>query len=108
MAKRRVSLLKTLSRPVEAIAALVEVLETSPTDLEAWAELSDLYFAQAMYTQACFCLEEVLLITPNAWNVCIVHFYAIADSLLVTLLIICNLGPRPSWRGSVRIKLCSC
>jgi hypothetical protein len=42
----------------------------SPTDVEAWAELSDLYLAEALYAQSCFCLEEVLLITPNAWNVC--------------------------------------
>jgi len=67
--KRRVALLKTLSRPAEAIAALVQLLEMSPTDVEAWAELSDLYLSEALYAQSCFCLEEVLLITPNAWNV---------------------------------------
>jgi ER membrane protein complex subunit 2 len=44
-------------------------VEVSPTDAEAWAELSDLYVSQGMYPQAIFALEEVLLITPNAWNV---------------------------------------
>lgn len=68
--KRRVALLKGLGRVVEATKALVELLDSSPVDAEAWAELAELYFVQAMYSQAVFCLEEVLLITPNAWNVC--------------------------------------
>ena len=73
MLKRRVALLQDLSRQTDAIEALTELLETSPTDVEAWAELSDLYVSQAMYPQAIFCLEEVLLIAPNAWNVSGVH-----------------------------------
>jgi ER membrane protein complex subunit 2 len=47
----------------------VELLDLTPTDAEAWAELSDLYFTQQAYSQAIFALEEVLLITPNAWNI---------------------------------------
>ncbi|KXL48793.1 hypothetical protein M433DRAFT_75985 [Acidomyces richmondensis BFW] len=66
--KRRVALLRSMGKPVEAIAALVTLLDNSPTDAEAWAELSDLYFNQGMYEQAIYCLEEVLLIMPNAWN----------------------------------------
>lgn len=58
-----------MSRPVEAITALVELLDAAPTDAEAWAELSEVYQSQGLYQQAIFCLEEVLLITPNAWNV---------------------------------------
>ncbi|KAI9777654.1 MAG: hypothetical protein M1816_004619 [Peltula sp. TS41687] len=69
IAKRRVALLRSLSRPVEAITALVALLDTSPTDAEAWAELSDVYQSQGLGQQAIFCLEEVLLITPNAWNI---------------------------------------
>jgi tetratricopeptide (TPR) repeat protein len=53
----------------EAITKLVELLDTSPSDAEAWAELADLYLTQRMNEQAIFCLEEVLLIQPNAWNV---------------------------------------
>ncbi len=68
--KRRVALLRSLSRTADAIQALVKLLEASPTDIEAWTELSDLYFAQGLFSQAEFCLEEVLLVTPNAWNVC--------------------------------------
>ena len=47
----------------------MELLDVSPSDVEAWAELSDVYFAQGFYAQAIYSLEEVLLITPNAWNV---------------------------------------
>jgi tetratricopeptide (TPR) repeat protein len=61
--------LKTLNKTAEAITALNEFIDSSPTDAEAWAELADLYVAQGMYQQAIFALEEVLLIIPYAWNV---------------------------------------
>jgi ER membrane protein complex subunit 2 len=67
--KRRIALFKSLNKTTEAITALIKLVEVSPTDAEAWAELSDLYVSQGMYPQAIFALEEVLLITPNAWNV---------------------------------------
>ena len=67
--KRRAALLQSLGRPAEAINALVELLGSSPTDIEAWAELSDLYLDQGLLRQACFCLEEILLVAPNAWNI---------------------------------------
>ncbi|KAL8694144.1 MAG: hypothetical protein Q9218_001141 [Villophora microphyllina] len=66
--KRRAALLRSLSREAEAIDALVELLEASPTDIEAWAELSELYVLHGCYQQAEFCLEEILLSAPNAWN----------------------------------------
>lgn len=53
----------------EAVAMLNDLLQISPTDAEAWAELADLYFEQSLYDQAIFCLEEVLLVMPNAWNI---------------------------------------
>jgi tetratricopeptide (TPR) repeat protein len=53
----------------EAIVQLVELLDTSPTDAEAWAKLADMYLSQGITEQAIYCLEEVLLIQPNAWNV---------------------------------------
>lgn len=68
--KRRIALLRRLNRPNEAISALVELLDASPTDGEAWAELGDLYSSLGMYERAVYCLEEVLLVMPNAWNVC--------------------------------------
>lgn len=61
--------MKSLNKTTEAITALTNFIDASPTDAEAWAELSDLYVSQGMYPQGIFALEEVLLITPNAWNV---------------------------------------
>jgi len=69
VSKRRIALLKTLGKTTEAITALNEFVDSSPTDAEAWAELADLYVTQGMYPQAIFALEEVLLITPYAWNI---------------------------------------
>lgn len=69
VSKRRIALLKSLKKIPEAITTLIKFLDSSPTDAEAWAELSDLYLSQGMYQQAIFALEEVLLITPFAWNI---------------------------------------
>ncbi|GAB1204588.1 hypothetical protein APSETT445_003244 [Aspergillus pseudonomiae] len=66
--KRRVALLRSLSRPADAISGLVELLKAVPTDAEAWCELADLYQSQGLSSQAIFSLEEALLIAPNAWN----------------------------------------
>ncbi|RAL15691.1 uncharacterized protein BO97DRAFT_432226 [Aspergillus homomorphus CBS 101889] len=67
--KRRIALLRSLSRPVEATTALVALLDAAPTDAETWCELADIYQTQGMGPQAIFSLEEALLIVPNAWNV---------------------------------------
>lgn len=67
--KRRIALLRHLSLINEAVHALIELLEASPTDIEAWMELSELYQSQGLFSQAEFCLEEVILVAPNAWNV---------------------------------------
>ncbi|KFY20966.1 hypothetical protein V491_03278 [Pseudogymnoascus sp. VKM F-3775] len=69
VSKRRIALLKSMRKHVEAISALAQFLDCSPTDAEAWAEISDLYASQGLYQQSIFALEEVLLITPNAWNI---------------------------------------
>lgn len=53
----------------EAIDSLNNLLEFSPTDGEAWSELADIYLSQGLYPQSIFALEEVLVLTPNAWNV---------------------------------------
>ncbi|GAA89590.1 hypothetical protein ASPFODRAFT_65770 [Aspergillus luchuensis CBS 106.47] len=67
--KRRIALLRSLSRPVDAISSLINLLDAVPTDAEAWCELADLYHSQGMSSQAAFCLEEALLIVPNSWNI---------------------------------------
>ncbi|KAI0408177.1 tetratricopeptide [Xylaria palmicola] len=69
IAKRRAALLRALGRTSEAVNALNSLLDMSPTDAEAWAELADLYLAQGLYPQAIFAQEEVLLLQPNAWNI---------------------------------------
>ncbi|KAM5342709.1 hypothetical protein ACJ41O_013675 [Fusarium nematophilum] len=68
IAKRRVALLRSMGKTPEAIASLVWLLEFNPTDAEGWAELSDLYLSQGLYSQAIYALEEVLVVIPNAWN----------------------------------------
>ncbi|KAJ2986183.1 hypothetical protein NUW58_g5146 [Xylaria curta] len=67
--KRRAALLRAMNRTSEAVNALNSLLDMSPTDAEAWAELADLYLAQGLYSQAIFAQEEVLILQPNAWNI---------------------------------------
>lgn len=67
--KRHISLLTHLSRTEDAIKALTALLNHSPNDAESWSQLSGLYFQQGLYAQSIFCLEEVLLILPNAYNI---------------------------------------
>lgn len=83
--KRRITLLQTLSRVDDAIDALVELLDASPTDIEAWAELAELYLSQGLFSQAEYCLEEVLLVAPNAWNVCGSALYCFLKESLADL-----------------------
>jgi tetratricopeptide (TPR) repeat protein len=66
--KRRAALLRSMGRTNDAAAALTNLLDQSPTDAEAWSELADLYLTQGSYDQAVFCLEEVLLVAANSWN----------------------------------------
>lgn len=69
LAKRRVALLRSLNRVGDATTNLLYLLAISPTDMEGWAELADLYLEQGLYSQAIFALEEVLVLAPNAWNI---------------------------------------
>jgi len=61
--------LRSMDQAPEAITQLVNLLDVSPTDAEAWSELADIYVSQGLLDQAIFALEEVLLIQPNAWNI---------------------------------------
>jgi len=67
--KRRVALLRCQGKVDAAATALISLLDTSPTDAEAWSELGDVYLTQGLYEQAVYCLEEVILAMPNAWNI---------------------------------------
>ncbi|KAF7188149.1 TPR repeat protein oca3, partial [Pseudocercospora fuligena] len=66
--KRRCALLRSMGQTEEALNALTNFVDTSPTDAEGWSELGSLYEELGMHEQAIFCLEEVLLLMPNAWN----------------------------------------
>ena len=67
--KRRAALLRSMGKTSEAVVALTALLDASPIDAESWSELADVYLTQGMFEQAIFSLEEVLLCTPNAWNI---------------------------------------
>ncbi|KAI6907856.1 hypothetical protein D0869_05530 [Hortaea werneckii] len=66
--KRRAALLRSMGKVSESVQELVRLLDVSPTDAETWAELADMYVQQGLYEQAVYCLEEVLVVMPNAWN----------------------------------------
>ncbi|KAK4104040.1 TPR-like protein [Parathielavia hyrcaniae] len=67
--KRRIALLRSMGRLSDATSALVQLLDFSPTDAEAWSELSAIYLSQGLYPQAIYAMEEVLVLAPNAWNI---------------------------------------
>lgn len=67
--KRRAALLRSMGKLPEAVTALTNLLDSSPTDAEAWMELAECYVQQGMYEQAVFSLEEAVVGMPNAWNV---------------------------------------
>ncbi|EWC46158.1 hypothetical protein DRE_04536 [Drechslerella stenobrocha 248] len=69
IAKRRITLLYHLNKKPEAITALNTLIDLNPTDAESWAQLAQYYLELSMYSQAIYCLEEVLLILPNAYNI---------------------------------------
>jgi ER membrane protein complex subunit 2 len=65
--KRRIALMKSVGKPQDAIQDLVQFVDSFPTDMEAWCELSDLYYGQGFTSQAIFCLEEAIVIAPHTW-----------------------------------------
>lgn len=69
MRKRTAALLLSMGKTSDAVDEIVELLDISPIDAEAWAELGEIYFMQKLYPQAIYCYEDVLLTMPNAWNV---------------------------------------
>ncbi|KAF9916116.1 ER membrane complex subunit 2 [Lobosporangium transversale] len=64
-AKRQVMLLRAMGLPSDAISALVKYLDINYTDFEGWLQLADLYLEQLMYSQAAFCMEEVIMLQPQ-------------------------------------------
>ena len=62
--KRRIALLRSKNELTEAVSQLTLFLDAFPNDVEAWAELTDLYVSQDMLSQAIYCLEELILLQP--------------------------------------------
>lgn len=83
-----------MGKTAEAVEALNQLLDYSPTDSEAWAELADMYLSQGLYSQAIYALEEVLILTPNSWNVCtrLPSSAAPLSQVLILTLSRCMLG----------------
>eukprot|EP00004_Rigifila_ramosa_P022469 TRINITY_DN6134_c0_g1_i1.p1 TRINITY_DN6134_c0_g1~~TRINITY_DN6134_c0_g1_i1.p1 ORF type:complete len:192 (-),score=47.83 TRINITY_DN6134_c0_g1_i1:3-578(-) len=63
--KRRVALRKAQNDVPGAVKLLVEFLNDFMGDSDAWQELADLYLLINMPKQALFCLEEVMLSSPQ-------------------------------------------
>jgi len=100
--KRRVALLRSMGKNADAVTALTELLDISPIDAEAWSELADLYLTQGMYSQSIYCLEEVLLITPNAWNI----HARLGETILLTANATENNGDQPKAMSEAMRRFC--
>lgn len=62
--KRKIAILISQKRYVEAIKELCDYLKKFMNDQEAWKELCDLYMLEQDYLRAIFCMEELLLSNP--------------------------------------------
>ncbi|XP_050395396.1 ER membrane protein complex subunit 2 [Patella vulgata] len=63
--KRQVAILKAQGKMAEAIQKLNEYLRKFMTDYESWMELCDLYLCEFDYSNAAFCMEEVIMSNPH-------------------------------------------
>lgn len=63
--KRKVAILKSRGRNLDAIKELTEYLKRFMIDQEAWQELCDLYLQESEYGKAAFCMEELILHNPH-------------------------------------------
>lgn len=58
-----------LENVAEYVKSLNFYLELQSSDVMAWAELGDVYHSIGEYEKAVYCYKEVLLQTPNAYNI---------------------------------------
>mmetsp|Transcript_9924 Transcript_9924/g.11491 ORF Transcript_9924/g.11491 Transcript_9924/m.11491 type:complete len:302 (-) Transcript_9924:660-1565(-) len=63
--KRKIVCEKARGNTAAAIEALNEYLTNFMADVDAWAELGDLYIENEMYKQAAYCFEELVLAAPH-------------------------------------------
>jgi tetratricopeptide (TPR) repeat protein len=66
--KRRIALAKGQNQIKTVMELLNEYLEIFQTDVEAWDELADLYFAEGLLEQAAYCREECIVLRPTNWT----------------------------------------
>lgn len=62
--KRKIAILVSQRKIVEAIKELCDYLRRFMNDQEAWKELCDLYMIEQDYPRAIYCMEELLLSHP--------------------------------------------
>lgn len=62
--KRKIAILISQRKNVEAIKELCEYLKKFMNDQDAWKELCELYMLEQDYQKAIFCMEELLLSHP--------------------------------------------
>lgn len=62
--KRKIAILISQRKNVEAIKELCDYLKKFMNDQEAWKELCELYMLEQDYSKAIFCMEELLLSHP--------------------------------------------
>ncbi|XP_064597638.1 ER membrane protein complex subunit 2-like [Liolophura sinensis] len=63
--KREVAILRAEHKMPEAIKKLNEYLEEFVADFDAWLELCDMYTQEQDYEKAAFCVEELIMSSPN-------------------------------------------
>ncbi|PVD32057.1 hypothetical protein C0Q70_07484 [Pomacea canaliculata] len=63
--KRLVAILKSQKKISDAIDKLNDYLKKFMTDYEAWTELCDLYLSVYDYSNASFCMEELIMSNPH-------------------------------------------
>uniref|UniRef100_A0A060TBZ7 ER membrane protein complex subunit 2 n=1 Tax=Blastobotrys adeninivorans TaxID=409370 RepID=A0A060TBZ7_BLAAD len=66
--KRKTVILKRTGNIPKFIEELLRYVGVCPTDYEAWAELAEAYYSIKHYARAMYCVEEVLVLCPQAYN----------------------------------------
>ncbi|KAG0279983.1 ER membrane complex subunit 2 [Linnemannia exigua] len=109
--KRQVMLLRAMGLPSDAIAALVKYLDINYTDFEGWLQLADLYLEELMYSQAAFCMEEVLMLQPqnHIFHLKYAEILYTQDNIQLALKQYCRVVElcKDHVRGLYGIKLCA-
>lgn len=67
--KRKATFSKFSGDTEQYIKELLKITTVIPTDPEVWAELGEAYYTAGHYPQAIHALQEVLILTPHAYNI---------------------------------------